>query len=119
MGIQIDIDRTLKCHPEISGEDIDYTWAQSKIYLWNTPIAKEKRLTAFHSFVDLSLSQTKWAQLTKHRIMKFNAHVRDYMAAYLLIFNQSIQDNETYKHKSPKTSISKVDANAYGVPALP
>lgn len=51
--------------------------------------------------------------------MKFNAHVRDYMAAYLLIFNQSIQDNETYKHKSPKTSISKVDANAYGVPALP
>lgn len=98
-GYDITIDRTPKCHPEVAGEGIEYTWAQSKLYIRNLPIKKRKRVKDFLSHVQLALSADKGANLTKELIRKLSARARDYMAAYHILSN----DNVTKTH----TSISK------------
>ena len=32
------VDRTLKCHPEMAGEGIEYAWAGSKMALKSPPL---------------------------------------------------------------------------------
>eukprot|EP00957_Ditylum_brightwellii_P058973 4472099-Ditylum_brightwellii.AAC.1 len=42
IGINVTVDRTLKCHPELVGEGIEYAWANSKIYLRGVPLKSRK-----------------------------------------------------------------------------
>ena len=37
--INVNIDRSPKCHPEVAGEGIEYTWACSKMYLRRQPLS--------------------------------------------------------------------------------
>eukprot|EP00957_Ditylum_brightwellii_P115703 8825766-Ditylum_brightwellii.AAC.1 len=38
LRISVVVDRTPKGHPELAGKGIEYTWANSEIYLQNVPI---------------------------------------------------------------------------------
>eukprot|EP00978_Attheya_sp_CCMP212_P029737 scaffold106729_cov29-Attheya_sp.AAC.1 len=59
--IKITIDRTPKCHPEVAGEGIEYSWAMSKMYIRSVPINKRRTLSQFHDHVNFALSRTEGA----------------------------------------------------------
>eukprot|EP00957_Ditylum_brightwellii_P000168 13314-Ditylum_brightwellii.AAC.1 len=44
LGVSVVMDCTLKGHPELAGEGIEYTWADSKIFLCRVPIGERKRV---------------------------------------------------------------------------
>ena len=62
------VDRTPKCHPEVAGEGIEYSWARSKLYLHNIPVNKQRSKESFVDYVHLPLLTTKGAKLTNKRI---------------------------------------------------
>eukprot|EP00957_Ditylum_brightwellii_P167764 12771434-Ditylum_brightwellii.AAC.1 len=68
LGISVVVDRTPKGHPELAGEGIEYTWANSKLYLQNVPIGKRRTVEQFHNQVRLALSTNEGAKLTKPKI---------------------------------------------------
>eukprot|EP00978_Attheya_sp_CCMP212_P007743 scaffold18000_cov44-Attheya_sp.AAC.1 len=81
--IKITINRTPKCHPEVAGEGMEYSWAMSKIYIRSVPINKRRTLSQFHEHVNFALSRTEGAKMTKETIQKFSVHgARDFIAAY-------------------------------------
>eukprot|EP00957_Ditylum_brightwellii_P195334 14882440-Ditylum_brightwellii.AAC.1 len=47
LGINVTVEQTPKCNLELAGEGIEYTWANSKIYLRGIPLKSRKsaRLT--------------------------------------------------------------------------
>ena len=55
-NIQIIVDRTPKCHPELAGEGIEYAWAIAKIYLQSVPFSHHLKKQSFINQVKLSLS---------------------------------------------------------------
>ena len=87
LGMEITIDRTPKCHPEVAGIGIEYTWAQCKIYMRNISWKLKKKKKDFHNYVRLSIARDEGAMLTTKRIRKFVARARDYIAAYCIISN--------------------------------
>eukprot|EP00978_Attheya_sp_CCMP212_P017975 scaffold48631_cov57-Attheya_sp.AAC.3 len=80
--IKITIDRTPKCHPEVAGEGIEYSWAMSKFYIRSVPINKRRTLSQFHEHVKFVLLRTEGAKMTKEKIRKFSVRARDFIAAY-------------------------------------
>eukprot|EP00957_Ditylum_brightwellii_P008758 664009-Ditylum_brightwellii.AAC.1 len=42
LGINVSVECTPKCHPELSGRGIGYTWANSKIYPRGVPLKSRK-----------------------------------------------------------------------------
>eukprot|EP00957_Ditylum_brightwellii_P115451 8805798-Ditylum_brightwellii.AAC.1 len=63
LGVSVVVDHTPKGHPELAGEDIEYTWVNSKIFLCRVPIAKMKTVEQFHKQIRLALSTSKGANL--------------------------------------------------------
>jgi hypothetical protein len=50
------VDRTLKCHPELAGEGIEYVWALAKLHYRNQLLMPKRTKEAFRTLVDESLS---------------------------------------------------------------
>eukprot|EP00957_Ditylum_brightwellii_P109500 8351142-Ditylum_brightwellii.AAC.1 len=48
LGMDVVVDRSPKCHPEIAGEGIQYTWANSKMFLRGVPLEKRRNKGQFH-----------------------------------------------------------------------
>eukprot|EP00957_Ditylum_brightwellii_P175450 13356884-Ditylum_brightwellii.AAC.1 len=48
LGVSVAVDCTPKGHSELAGEGIEYTWANSKIFLCRVPIGKRKTVEQFH-----------------------------------------------------------------------
>ena len=112
LGFVVVIDRTPKCHPEVAGMGIEYTWAQSKMYMRNIPWKLRKRKKNFHEYVRLSISTTSGAKLTKKRIRKFAARARDYIAAYYVLDKDNTDETNAVHTKISKRDIDKMH-NAY------
>ena len=67
MGVMID--RTPKCHPELAGEGIEYSWGCAKNFYRRLPLREKKKKEMFMSSVRKSLAQ---AILNQDRIVKFS-----------------------------------------------
>jgi hypothetical protein len=67
MGVEVD--RTPKCHCEIAGEGIEYTWAHSKNYIRNILLDKKRGKENFKACVRHCLSREL---LTTRVIQKFS-----------------------------------------------
>ena len=80
MGVLVD--RTPKCHPELAGEGIEYTWGCSKGYYRRLPIQRKRGLQNFKSSVQLSMSADV---LSKSRVRKFARRARRYICAYFAL----------------------------------
>lgn len=66
-----------------------YTWVQSKLYMHNIPWKLRKKKKKFHEYVRLSIDQDEGEKLSQKQIRKFAAQVRDYIAAYYILFSSS------------------------------
>jgi hypothetical protein len=91
------VDRTPKCHPEIAGEGIEYSWGCAKGTYRRLPFAEKKKKGKFLASVRRCLDRSV---LTISRQRKFSKRARQYMLAY-----QSIEK---------KASSSKKDAQKGG-----
>jgi hypothetical protein len=92
-GMSVTVDRSPKGHPEVAGEGIEYTWANSKIYLRSVPLDNRRTKAQFLDAVRLSISRDSGAQLSRTKISKFAGRARDFIAAYYLLHNQNKKDS--------------------------
>eukprot|EP00957_Ditylum_brightwellii_P003064 234377-Ditylum_brightwellii.AAC.1 len=79
------VDRTSKCNPELSGEGIEYTWVNIKIFLRSISLEKRKNKKNVHNTVRLALATNEGAFLSKCKIRKFSACAHDFIAAYHIL----------------------------------
>ena len=85
IGFSVIMERTPKYHPEVSGEVIEYNWAQSNIYMRSVPINKRRSIEQFRNHVRLALSDEDGAELSNLKVRKFSARARNYIAAYHIL----------------------------------
>ena len=81
LGLSVIMERTPKYHPEVSGEVIEYTWAQSNIYMRSVPINKRSSIEQFRNNVRLALNDGDGEKLSRVKVKKFSTRARDYIAA--------------------------------------
>eukprot|EP00957_Ditylum_brightwellii_P094731 7214168-Ditylum_brightwellii.AAC.1 len=77
VGLNVTVDCSPKGHPEITGEGIEYTWANAKYYLRTVLIGKRKNAQQFLAQVRLALATNKGAYLSRNKIRHFSARARD------------------------------------------
>ena len=106
IGINVIIDRTPKCHPELAGEGIEYTWANSKIYLRGVPVKSRKSKLQFHKHVRLALSRYEGARLNREKVRKFSARARDFIVAYNILEQKGVGESASSLNV---LSLTKVD----------
>jgi len=96
------VDQTPKCHCELAGEGIEYTWGCSKNYYrglrLNDKRGKEKFKAAVAKFLDGEI-------LTTERVRKFSRRARKYVCTYYKIAKeregQQIVAEATHLNASP------------------
>jgi hypothetical protein len=88
------VDRTPKCHCELAGEGIEYSWGCAKNYYRTLPIREKKSKELFKESVRKCLDQEM--VLTKERIRAFSRRARQYTMAYyaLQVHQENIQQQE-------------------------
>mmetsp|Transcript_15909 Transcript_15909/g.45748 ORF Transcript_15909/g.45748 Transcript_15909/m.45748 type:complete len:162 (+) Transcript_15909:833-1318(+) len=80
--IRTSVDRTPKCHPELAGEGIEYSWGAAKNYYRRLPLADKKGKDNFKRSVRSAMSRE---HLTTDRIRKFSRRAREHIVAYKLL----------------------------------
>ena len=92
------VDRTPKCHPEIAGEGIEYSWAAAKIFYRRLRIEDKRTKTRFLESVKKSTHRN--TVLTMNRQRLFSRRARKYMLAYraIDIHNQQGSSKEKMSH---------------------
>jgi len=98
MGVLVD--RTPKCHCELAGEGIEYTWGCSKNYYRALNLQEKRGKDKFRRSVTRCLERDI---LTTERIRKFSRRARQYICAYYKIAHQdeataSEQEAQTATH---------------------
>jgi len=83
MGILID--RTPKCHCELAGEGIEYSWGCLKNFYHHLPVTEKRTKKNFQGLVRRSLSHEL---LTTERIRKFSKQASQYICAYHSMWQQ-------------------------------
>ena len=81
-GVSISVDRTPKCHPELAGEGIEYSWGAAKNYYRRLPLKDKKGKENFKNSVRSAMSRE---HLTTDIIRKFSRRAREYIVAYKLL----------------------------------
>ena len=84
----VDIDFSPKCHPELAGEGIEYSWGFAKRmyrreWLWQDD--KDRKRKDFFDLVRKVLSGKDNGALNKERIRRMGGRARGYIVAYLMI----------------------------------
>ena len=87
----VDIDFSPKCHPELAGEGIEYSWGFAKRmyrreWLWQDD--KDRKRKDFFDLVRKVLSGKDNGALNKERIRRMAGRARGYIVAYLMIEEQ-------------------------------
>jgi hypothetical protein len=80
MGVMID--RTPKCHCEMAGEGVEYSWGCAKNAYRAKPIGEKRGKETYRNTVRSCLSQDV---ISKERVRKFSQRARAYMCAYLAL----------------------------------
>ena len=87
----VSVIRTPKCHPELAGEGIEYSWGFAKNayrrILMEHKSTKEKYLKSVKSVLSRDI-------LNQLRICKFAKHARSYTCAYVCLDNKSEEATE-------------------------
>jgi hypothetical protein len=86
MGVLVD--RTPKCHCELAGEGIEYSWGCSKNYYRSLPLKEKKTKELFKTSVRKCLSREI---LTTNRVRSFSRRARQYILAYHALNLQQLQ----------------------------
>ena len=84
MGISID--RTTKCHAELAGEGIGYSWGFSKKHYCWMPLCMKRSKTIFRQLVSDCFSREK---ITKEGVGNFSKRAREYIIAYHAVDNHA------------------------------
>ena len=90
LGVEIDF--SPKCHPELAGEGIEYSWGFAKRmyrreWLWKDD--KDRKRKDFFELVRKVLSGKDNGALNKERVRRMAGRARGYIVAYLMIEEQS------------------------------
>ena len=80
--MEVIIDRTPKCHCEIAGEGIEYSWGLGKNKYRALPIVEKKGKTTFHKSVQKCTSRDT---ITISFVRKASRRAREYMVSYKLL----------------------------------
>ena len=103
------VDRTPKCHCELAGEGIKYTWGCSKNYYHSRPLAAKKGKENFKTAVAACLDSN--VILRKERIWKFSRRAHQYICAYYKIHLEAAQTTTTSTEAGQTTTTSTMVAN--------
>ena len=82
MGVLVD--RTPKCHCEMAGEGIEYSWGCAKNSFRRVPLKQRRGKDNFRNVVRMCLSRDK--VLETERIRLFSRRARSYICAYYMIW---------------------------------
>ena len=82
--------RTLKCHPEIAGEGIEYDWGCGKGFYRRLPLSAKKTKNKFRESVKSSLDMDKVLTVERRRL--FSKRAREYMVAYSILDNNNSEE---------------------------
>ena len=106
MGAQID--RTPKCHAELAGEGIEYTWGFGKNHFRRQPLDLKRKKETFRGLVRSSLSRQK---CTPKIIRSFSKRARDYIVSYHLLTSKKseIKNNVIEDIKEDEPVVVKVE----------
>ena len=91
------VDRTPKCHPEMAGEGIKYSWGCAKGFYRREKRSNKKTKEKFRNTVRKSLDREQ--VLTIERQRRFSKRARQYMLAYDAIKNTCVENFEGEKNK--------------------
>jgi len=86
--LDVEVDRSTKCHPELAGEGIEYTWGRAKGLYRKSKLSEKKGKDNFRSLVQKCLSTKEGKELgslTPTMIRKFSRRARQYIQAYYWI----------------------------------
>ncbi len=84
----VEVDYSTKCHPELAGEGIEYSWGQAKSVYRRSKLADKKGKENFQRLVADCLSTEQGSRkgaLTPEMIRKFSRCARQYILAYFFI----------------------------------
>jgi hypothetical protein len=84
----IEVDRSTKCHPELAGEGIEYSWGRAKSVYRRAKLAEKKGKENFRRLVKSCLSTKEGpgnGGLTPDTIRRFSRRARHYILAYFWI----------------------------------
>ncbi len=84
MGVLVDC--TPKCHCELAGEGIEYSWGCAKNYYRRLPLMEKKSKETFKQSVRKSLCNKN--VLTLDRVRAFSRQARQYTLAYYALHQQ-------------------------------
>jgi hypothetical protein len=107
----VNIDRTPKCHLELAGEGVEYTWALAKLYYRNAPIHRKRRKESFRLLVNECLCTS--GNLKIDKVQKCSRRARDYIVAYKAI--KVIQNKKNINKKTNHGSELKHDKKTFEV----
>ena len=101
------IDRKPKCHPEITGEGIEYCWALSKLHYRLQPIANKKGKDNFRNLVRQSTSNKSVLKIKQVR--KCARRAREYMLVYAASYSvqNELKINKKTQHDTHAINIIK------------
>jgi len=83
------IDRTPKCHCELAGEGIEYSWGCAKNFFRQQPLKDKRKKENFRNTVRKCMSEDT---LSRERVRKFSRRARQYILAYQAL--HSLEENE-------------------------
>jgi hypothetical protein len=82
------IDQTPKCHCELAGEGVEYSWACAKNEFRQKPIQQKKSKELFKNTVRECLSREI---LTDARVRSFSKRAQEYICAYHVLHEQMME----------------------------
>jgi len=86
--LNVEVDRSTKCHPELAGEGIEYTWGRAKGLYRKARLLDKKGKENFLALVKRCLSTEEGkdlGSLTPAMIRKFSRRARQYILTYFWI----------------------------------
>ena len=98
-SLDVIIDRTPICHPEMAGEGIEYSWDIAKTIYRIMPYKLKKTKKSFLECVDKALNPD--VSLTIDKVRRCSRKARDYIVAcYNLHQTQDERENDEILHKA-------------------
>jgi hypothetical protein len=101
------VDRTPKCHCELAGKGIKYTWGCSKNHYRSLRLHDKRGKEKFWAAVAKCLDREI---LTRERIWKFSRRARQYTCAYYKIATER-EEKETAVAVAATTTGTHLDAH--------
>jgi hypothetical protein len=100
----VTVNRTPKCHCELAGEGIEYSWGCAKNYYQRLPLIEKKSKETFKSSVRKSLCTAD--VITIQRVRAFSRRARQYTLAYYAMQQQQQEDaSTTFNEQSQLTAV--------------